>query len=67
MKWRWFWIAVAVFLGCWRVKSYNNFAGIAIVSPLKEILLIGMIGSLIFMVYFLYKKYFKENSNTTEG
>jgi hypothetical protein len=61
MKWRYFWIAVATFLGCWRVKSYNNFAGIPIVSPLIEILIIGMLLSLGFILYFLYKKYESNN------
>jgi len=56
MKWKYFWIGIAVFLGCWKVKSYNNFAGIPIVSPLKEILSVGMMGSFLFFVWFLYDK-----------
>lgn len=66
MKWRYFWIVVAVLGGCWRVKSSNNFANIPIPSQLKEILFIGMLISVGFILYFLYDKYIDNSRNLTE-
>ena len=57
MEWKYFWIAVAVLGGSWKVISYSNFASIPRVSPLKEILFFMMLGSILFISYFLYDKY----------
>jgi len=54
IKGHYFWIAGAIFLGLNNIEKYNNFAELTVVSPLKEIVIIGKILTLFFVVYFLY-------------
>lgn len=56
MDWKWFWTNVAIFIGCWRVKSVNNFFGIIIPGILQKVLFILMLISGGFIIYIVFNK-----------
>lgn len=56
MKWKYFWVALAFFVGSYRIKSYTNFAGIAILPILRNIANFIIIVSGLIMAYILSEK-----------
>jgi len=56
MKVGWLLTNIIIFIGCWRVKSVNNFFVIVIPEILEKVLFLLMIISGAFIIYIVFNK-----------
>ena len=58
MRWRYFWVALAIFLGCFRVYKIDKLVNEP--NNLTNLVLVGIILSGLFIIYFIGEKVYTE-------